>query len=335
MTPDLETHYLGMELETPLVASASPLTGDPMALARLEEAGAGAVVLPSLFEEQIEHEQLSIHHLHQFGAESSPEARDYFPDLREYNTGPDAYLRSIERAKESLSIPVIASLNGSSPGGWTRYSKLVEEAGADALELNVYFVPAHPDQTGADVEDRYVELVEQVRATTQIPLAVKIGPSFSSPANMALKLVDAGADGLVLFNRFLRPDMDLEELTLVPSLELSRSYEMRIPLQWIGILREHTQASLAATSGVQEAEDVIKLLLVGADAVMTTSLLLRKGPSHLATLIEGVRTWMADNEYESVEQMKGSMSRANCPVPSAYERGNYMKTLVSFRSEWV
>jgi dihydroorotate dehydrogenase (fumarate) len=333
VTPDLSTRYLGLELSSPLVASASPMTGDLDALQRLEDAGAGAVVLPSLFEEQIEHEEGQLVLLQEHGAESFGEALDFFPRLDAYNRGTEAYLERIERAREKLSVPVIASLNGSSRGGWVHYAGLMEQAGASALELNVYWVPTDPAESGADVERRYLDLVAGVRNTLRIPLAVKVAPVFSATAHMAVRLEHAGADGLVLFNRLLRPDLELDEMALVPRLELSESHESRTSLLWIGILREHLTASLAASGGVHTAADALKLILVGADVAMTTSALLRRGPGHLRTLLDGIRAWMEEKGYESVRQMRGSMSRANCPDPTAYERANYMRALVEYVGE--
>jgi dihydroorotate dehydrogenase (fumarate) len=335
MKPDLRTHYLGFELATPLVASASPMTGRLETLGMLEEAGVSAVVLPSLFEEQIEHEEMAVHRLHEYGTQSFAEALDYLPELETYNLGPDEYLRVVRGAKESLSIPVIGSLNGSSQGGWVRHAKLIQDAGADALELNVYIVPSDLDRSGEEVERAYLSLVADVREAVTIPFAVKVGPSFSSPGNMARRLIEAGADGLVLFNRFLRPDIDLETLELVPRLVLSRSYDSRIAMQWIGILRGRIEASLAATGGVHDAEDALKLLLAGADVVMVASALLRNGPGLARELVTGISDWMEEREYASVEQMKGSMSQLNCPDPTAYERANYMKALISYSGPYV
>jgi len=332
---DLSTTYLGLSLKSPLVASASPLTGRLETLELLQDAGIAAAVLPSLFEEQIEHEEQALHRLREHGTDSFAEALDYLPVLEGYNTGPDDYLDKIRRAKLRLRIPVIASLNGSSAGGWVRYARLMQDAGADALELNVYFVPTDLDVTGEQVERRYLELVAAVRQAVTIPLAVKIGPGFSAPANMGRRLVEAGADGLVLFNRFLRPDIDLETLELVPSLVLSSSYDARLPLQWIGILRGRIAASLAASSGVHDALDAAKLLLAGADVVLLASTLLKHGPARAAQVLEQLKDWMIEQEYESVEQLKGSMSHGNCPDPSGYERANYMKALVSYTGPFI
>lgn len=333
MRPDLSTSYLGFDLRTALVASASPITGDVDVLRRFEEAGVGAVVLPSLFEEQIEHEESQFLRLRETGAESFGEALDYFPALENYNSGPDAYLRKIEEARKALAIPVVASLNGASVGGWVHHGKRMESAGASAIELNIYWVPVDPAETGAAVEQRYVDLVTKLRASVKIPLCVKIAPAFSAPANFARCLESAGADGLVLFNRMLRPDLDLERLELVPKLELSESNEARVPLQWIGIVRPHTKMSLAASSGVHSATDALKLVLVGADVVMATSSFLRKGTNHARTLLDEMSRWMEAKGYASVRQMRGSMSRENCPDATAYERANYMRALMTYASD--
>lgn len=332
MSVDLGTTYLGMSLRSPLVASASPLTGSLDALLRLEDAGCGAVVLPSLFEEQIEHEDMEVHRVLETGVESFPEARSYFPDMEDYNTGPTSYLRHLEVAKQALSIPVIGSLNGVSRGGWVRYARRMEEAGADALELNVYLIAADPEATSAEVEARYLELVGEVSREVAIPLAVKVGPFFSAPANMARRLVEAGADGLVLFNRFMQPDIDLETLRVVPGVQLSTSSELRLPLRWIALLRGHVRASLAATTGVHAAEDALKLLLVGADVTMMASALLRNGPEHAAGVLRDMERWLEERDYASVGQLRGSMSREAAPDPEAFERSQYMRALVSYSS---
>jgi dihydroorotate dehydrogenase (fumarate) len=290
--------------------------------------------MQSLFEEQIEHEEVQIHRLLETGAHSNPEAMTYFPELEEYNTGPDEYLRHLEACKRELGIPVIGSLNGASEGGWIRYAKLIQDAGADALELNVYFIAADPDENGWQVERRYLDLVGAVREHVTIPLAVKVGPYFSSMANMAVRLVEAGADGLVLFNRFLQPDIDLDTLEVDPRLHLSTPEESLLPLRWIAILRGRVGCSLAATSGVHGAEDVLKLLLAGADVTMMASALFRNGPEHVATVLEGVRTWLDERGYAGVEQMKGSMSQAHVADPLAYARANYMQMLVDYTSPY-
>jgi len=335
MSIDLSTRYLGMPLKHPIVASASPLTGSIDSLKRLEDAGVAAVVLPSLFEEQIEHEEMSTHNLMLYGAELSPEARGFFPEQQHYNTGPDRYLKLIADARKALSVPVIASLNGYTPGGWTVMAQQLEQAGANAIELNVYFLATKLDDSSAAVEARYIDLVQSVARQVQIPIAVKVAPYFSAMANMASRLAQAGAAGLVLFNRFLQPDIELEELQVAPHLVLSTSDELRLALRWIAILRGRVATSLAATGGAHTPEDVLKLLLAGADCVMLASSLLKKGPSHVGTLVRGVTDWLVEREYSSVEQMKGSLSQQACPDPDAFERANYMKALTSYTSEYV
>jgi dihydroorotate dehydrogenase (fumarate) len=332
MSPDLSTRYLGLELRNPLVVASCPLTGRVETLRRLEEAGAAAVVLPSLFEEQLEHDRMAILRFYESesGPEGFPEALSYLPELDDYNTGPAPYMRLIALAKRLLGIPVIASLNGNSRGGWVRHARQIQEAGADALELNIYFICTEPYVTAEDLENRYLELVAAVREVVSIPLAVKIGPFFSSLPNMVQRLARAGADGLVLFNRFLQPDIDLETIRVVPRLALSSSDELRLPLRWIAILRAHFDISLAATTGVHTADDVLKLLLAGADVTMIASALYRHGPEHLRTLLDGVRTWLETKEYRSVAQMKGGLSQVNAPDPAAFERANYIRTLVHF-----
>ncbi len=330
MSVDLTTQYLGLKLKNPLVASASPMTGNLESLQRLEEAGAAAVVLPSLFEEQIDHEQVAIQQLQEFQTDSFAESLDYFPELDTYNTGPNSYLKKIELAKKELAIPVIGSLNGGCRGGWTRYARMIQDSGADALELNIYFVPTDAESSSQATEAQYLGLVSSVRETISIPLAVKIGPYFSSLPEMAKRLVDAGASGLVLFNRYLEPDIDLETLDVVPFLQLSRRSELHLPLRWIALLHGQLQASLAATSGIHKADDVIKTLLAGADVAMLASALLEHGPQHLRNVLQDVETWITDREYTSVTQLKGSVSRLNCTDPGAYERSNYMKALVSY-----
>jgi dihydroorotate dehydrogenase (fumarate) len=334
MSVDLRTQYLGLKLAHPIVASASPLTGSIDSLRRLEDAGIAAVVLPSLFEEQIEHEEMAAHNLMLYGAELSPEARGFFPEMQ-YSTGPDKYLELIRQAKEALRVPVIASLNGYTPGGWTRYAHRFQEAGADAVELNVYFLAASVDDTSAEVEQRYVDLVESVARQVSIPVAVKVAPYFSAMANMAARLANAGARGLVLFNRFLQPDILLDELEVAPHLVLSTSDELRLALRWIAILRGRVEASLAATGGAHTAEDVLKLLLAGADCVMLASSLLARGPSHIGALVKGIEAWMSEREYASVAQLKGSLSQQSCPDPDAFERANYMRALKSYTREYV
>ena len=335
MSVDLSTRYLGLPLKHPIVASASPLTGSIDSLRRLQDAGVAAVVLPSLFEEQIEHEEMATHNLMMYGAELSPEAHGFFPEMQSYPTGPDRYLKLIGEAKQALSVPVIASLNGHTPGGWTNIARQFQEAGADAIELNVYFLAASVDDTSAEVEQRYVDLVASVTQQVGIPVAVKVAPYFSAMANMAARLHQAGAAGLVLFNRFLQPDITLDELEVAPHLVLSTSDELRLALRWIAILRGRVGASLAATGGAHTPEDVLKLLLAGADCVMLASSLLTRGPGHVEALVRGVQDWLSDREYSSVAQMKGSLSQQACPDPDAFERANYMRALQSYTSEFV
>jgi dihydroorotate dehydrogenase (fumarate) len=330
MTPDLRTRYLGLELSSPLVASASPLTGELASLRALEAAGAAAVVLPSLFEEQIEHEEVQLDAVLELGAQSFGEALSYFPELEDYNTGPESYLEHVAEAKGALTIPVIASLNGASEGGWVRYARLLQEAGADAIELNLYAVEADPTSSADDVEERTLRLVRSVREAVTVPLAVKVGPFYSAFAHFARRLAATGADGLVLFNRFLQPDIDLETLSVAPELHLSTPEELRLPLRWVAILRGRVEADLAATGGAHSADDVVKLLLAGADVVMLASSLLRHGPTHLTTLRRDVAAWLSEREYESVAQLKGSMSQAAAPDPAAFERAQYMRALVSY-----
>ena len=333
MTVDLSTRYLGLDLKNPLMASSSPLTGNLDSLRQLEEAGVAAVVLPSLFEEQIEHEAIEVSKLMEYGAESFAEALGgYFPELDDYNTGPDHYLQDVAAAKAALDIPVIASLNGTTRGGWVRYAKKLEDAGADALELNVYLIPTDPYATGPDVERRYLDLLTAVKESVSVPVAMKIGPFFSSLAHTARELVDAGADGLVLFNRFYQPDIDLENLRVVPNVQLSSSQEVRLPLRWIAILRDKIPVSLGVTRGVHTADDVLKAVLVGADVAMMASALLQQGPAHAAEVLAGVSQWL---ESESIEQMKGSMSMASAPNPDAFIRSNYMRMLTTYTSAYA
>jgi dihydroorotate dehydrogenase (fumarate) len=334
MSVDLRTRFLGLQLAHPIVASASPLTASIDSLKRLQEAGIAAVVLKSLFEEQIEHEEMATHNLIMYGAELSPEARGFFPEMT-MSTGPDAYLQLIGDAKRALRVPVIASLNGYTPGGWTSYARKFQEAGADAIELNVYFLAASVEDTSAEVEKRYIDLVASVTRQVSIPVAVKVAPYFSAMANMAARLAGAGAKGLVLFNRFLQPDILLDELEVAPHLVLSTSDELRLALRWIAILRGRVDASLAATGGAHTPEDVLKLLLAGADCVMLASSLLMRGPNHVGALVKGIEAWMSEREYASVEQMKGSLSQQSCPDPDAFERANYMKALKSYTSEFA
>jgi dihydroorotate dehydrogenase (fumarate) len=324
---DLTTRYLGMQLRTPLVASASPLSQEIASIRSLEDAGASAVVLYSLFEEQLRQESLELDFYLSEGSESHPESIQFFPQPSEFHLGPDEYLDHIRKAKAAVKIPVIASLNGSSVGGWIQYATQMQEAGADAIECNIYWIVTDPNMSSADVEQHYLDILQAVKSAVTIPVAVKVSPFFSNMANMAKRLDAAGADGLVLFNRFYQPDIDLETLELTPHVLLSTPQAMRLPLTWIGILYGRVQASLAATSGIHGAEDVIKLLMVGANVTMLCSTLLRNGINHLRSIEQGVRQWMEAHEYESVQQMQGSMSQKNCPDPSAFERAQYMRAV--------
>lgn len=335
MTIDLSTKYLGLSLKNPLVVAACPLTQSLDNLKRLEECGAAAAVLSSLFEEQIDHESAEMARVYEFGAESFAEALTYFPEMTDYRFATDSYLEHIERAKRALSIPIIGSLNGVSTGGWTRYARRIQDAGADALELNIYFIAADIDIPGPDIEKMYLDLVAAVKEAISIPLAVKIGPYFSSPGHMARQLVEAGADGLVLFNRFLQPDMDLEDLEVRPHLVLSTPYEQLLPLRWIAILYGRVRASLALSSGIHDGRGLLKALMAGADVGMVASVLYKRGLSVVGQILEEMTRFMEEKEYESVEQLRGSLSQRNCPHPAAFERGNYMKALTSFTSERV
>lgn len=328
---DLSTHYLGMKLRTPLVPSASPLSQEIGTIRRLEDAGASAVVLYSLFEEQLRQEMVELDHHLSAATESFPESLSFFPHASEFRLGPEGYLEHIRKAKEAVEIPVIASLNGATVSGWAKFAKEIEEAGADALECNIYYVPTDTELKGADVEQLYVDIVWAVKSAVSIPVAVKLSPFFSNLANMAKRLDDAGADGLVLFNRFYQPDIDLDELEVRPNVLLSTAQALRLPLTWIGILYGRLQASLAASSGVHEPQDAIKLLMVGANVTMLCSSLLRNGVNHIRHLERGITEWMEQHEYESVHQMQGSMSQKRCPDPSAFERAQYMRAVKSLQ----
>ncbi len=327
---DLSTRYLGLTLGNPLVVSASPLGEVVGNLCRLEDAGAAAVVLPSLFEEQITLESHQLDRHLSRGSEHSAEALTYFPDLQHYRLGPEGYAEHVRRAKAALRIPVIASLNGVSDGGWIDYARTIQQAGADAIELNMYFIPTDPDMTGAQVERMYVDLVRRVKATVTIPVAVKVGHAFTAMANVARGLDMAGADALVLFNRFYQPDFDLETLDVRPHLTLSTSADLLLRLHWTAILYGHVRADLAVTGGVHTAEDVVKAMMAGARVAMMTSALLQRGVGHLTRVKEDLIAWMAAHEYESAAQMQGSMSYRSVAQPSAFERANYMRVLGSF-----
>jgi dihydroorotate dehydrogenase (fumarate) len=331
---DLSTTYLGLELRSPLVASAGPLTARLDSLRALEQAGVGAVVLPSLFEEQVENEDIQAARLGDLGVDSNPEATGYFPDLGDYESVVDRYLRHVEEAKKALSVPVVASLNGETSGGWVRYARLLELAGADALELNLYGIAADMDVTGREVEDDQIELVAVVKASLSIPLAVKIGPYYSAFGHQAARFVDAGADGLVLFNRFYQPDIDPRTRKVTPALELSTSAELRLPLRWTAILSGRVEASLAVTTGVHTGADAARCLLAGADVAMMTSALIKNGPEHVATVERELVAWAAESGFESVAQLRGSVSQRHVADPSAFERANYMAALIGFTSSF-
>ena len=324
---DLTTTYLGLRLRTPLVASASPLSHELDGIRRLEDARASAVVLYSLFEEQLRQEQAELEHHLTAGSQSFAESLTYFPQAGEFHTGPEEYLRHIQKAKEAVDIPIIASLNASTLGAWTDYAQRIEDAGADALECNIYFIPSDPERSSADVEQMVVDILQCVKHSVHIPVAVKLSPFFTSMANMAKRLDAVGTDGLVLFNRFYQPDINLEELELQASVLLSTPQALRLPLTWIGILYGRVRASLAATSGIHRTEDVLKMLMVGADVTMLCSALLRNGVNHLRHLEHGLREWMESHEYDSVRQMQGSMSQLRCPDPSAFERAQYVRAV--------
>jgi len=325
--PDLTTTYLGLKLRTPLIASASPLSQELDGIRRMEDAGASAVVLYSLFEEQLyrEHHELEYHLF--AGIDSFAESLTYFPQPGEFHTGPEEYLNHIRKAKQAVDIPIIASLNGATLGGWTSYARQIEKAGADAIECNIYFLPTKLEFSSAEVEQVYVDVLRGVKISVRLPIAMKLSPFFSSMANMAKRLDAAGADGLVLFNRFYQPDIDLDELEIKPNVLLSTPDALRLPLTWIGILYGRIKACLAATSGVHRAEDIVKLIMVGADVTMLCSVLLRNGINHLRHLERELRGWMEAHEYDSVQQMKGSMSQMHCQDPRAFERAQYMRAV--------
>jgi dihydroorotate dehydrogenase (fumarate) len=327
---DLTTTYLGLQLKNPLVASASPLSKNLDSVRRLEDAGLAAVVMYSLFEEQITHESLELDHFLNEGTYTNPEAQTHFPDLEHYNIGPESYLELIQKIKQTVGIPVIGSLNGISLGGWVDYAHKIQQAGADALELNIYSIPTDEWLTAEALEKTYVALVKEVHATIQIPLAVKLSPFFSSLPNLGRRLVEAGASSLVLFNRFIQPDLDIETLTVVSKLVLSTSDELRLPLRWVAILYGRVQADLALTGGVHTSQDALKAIMAGANVAMTASELIAHGPDRASQIVSGLRDWMEQYEYDSIQQMRGSMSQKAVAEPAAFERANYMKALNSY-----
>ena len=329
-TIDLSTNYLGLKLKSPLVASSSPMCQEVSNIRRLEDAGASAVVLHSLFEEQIDVDSDQIDRFMTESSDVSAEATSQFPDLLYKVMGPENYLKHIAKCKQAVDIPIIASLNGTTNSGWIGYAKEMQQAGADALELNIYYIPVDPDASGEQVEKKYIDLVQAIKKEVTIPVAVKLGPYFSSMANMAKKLDAAGANGLVLFNRFYQPDYDLESLEVVPNLILSNSHELLLRLHWIAVVYGSVKADLALTGGVHSATDVVKAMMAGARVAMMTSALLKRGISYLDTITTELLVWMGEHEYDSIKQMQGSMSRNAVPQPGAFERANYMKVLSSY-----
>lgn len=332
---ELATRYMGLELAHPIVASGSPISQTLDGIKRLEDSGAAAIVMFSLFEEQIRAENAAIEHLTMAGADSFGEALSYFPEAEIDRVGPEPYLELIRRASASTDIPIIASLNGVTDEGWTDYAKLMQEAGAKGIELNVYYIAADATLSGAQVEQRYIDVLRAVKNTVTIPVAMKLGPYFSAFANMAHRLDEAGADALVLFNRFYQPDFDLERLDVAPNLNLSRSQEGRLPLMWIGLLSGTLRSSIAATTGVHTAEDGLKYIAAGADIAMTTSALLAQGPAHIGELRDGIKRWLDDHGYASIDQLRGTMSHRNAADPSAFERANYLRVLDSVRELYL
>lgn len=332
---DLSTTYMGLNLKHPVVASASPMSATLDGIQRMTEGGVAAIVLFSLFEEQIKHENEEFSHLMESGTQSFAESLSYFPEVDAYHVGPEHYLDLIRRAVERVEVPIIASLNCVSSEGWMEYAKLVEQAGAAGLELNIYGIEANLEASSAQVEQRYLDIVTAVKSCVNIPVALKLSPFFSSMGNMAKRLDQAGADALVLFNRFYQPDIDVQELEVAPALRLSSASEIRLPLLWTALLYGHVNASLAATRGVETSEEVVKYLLAGADVVMTTSALLRNGPGYTAELVNGLRGWMEARGFSSIADVRGIMSHRNVANPAAFERANYLKMLESFKSEYI
>ena len=332
---DLSTTYLGLKLKNPLVAAPSPLSEKVESILRMEEAGLSAVVMYSLFEEQIIHESLELDHFLTAGTETFAEAMSYLPNVGKFALSPDTYVETLRKAKKAVSIPVIGSLNGVSSGGWIQYAQKIQDAGADALELNLYYLPTDINLTAAELEDNYVRLIGDIRARLTIPLAVKLAPFFTALPNFCRRLVDAGANGLVLFNRFYQPDLDLDALEVVPNLVLSNSNDLRLPLRWIAILYGKVQADLALTSGVHTAQDALKAIMAGANVTMLTSALLKHGIPYVGSILGDMQAWLVEHEYESVSQMRGSMSQGAVANPAAFERANYMKVLNSFNPDFI
>jgi dihydroorotate dehydrogenase (fumarate) len=332
---DLTTTYMGLKLKSPLVVgAAAPLTENVDNIKRIEDAGGAAVVLHSFFEEQLQKERLELHHHLTHGTHSFAEALTYFPEPEVFHIGADEYLNHIRKAKETTKIPIIASLNGYDLGGWVHYSKQIEQAGADAIELNVYNVPTDFNKSSAEIEQNYIDILKAVKADVKIPVAIKISPFFSNMANMAKQLSEAGADALVLFNRFYQPDIDLEALEVTPHVLLSTPMDMRLPMRWIAILYGRIPTDFAATSGIHHGKDVIKMMMVGANVTMLVSALLRHGIDYIGTLEEEMKHWMEENEYESIKQMQGSMSQIHCPNESAFERAQYMRAIQTYHPIW-
>lgn len=330
MSVDLKTKYMGLKLKNPLVASASPLTRHLDNFKKLEDAGIAAIVKHSLFEEQFIGERHEMNrHLSQ-GTDSFAESLSFFPEPDEFVLGPDEYLDHIAKAKKAVNVPIIGSLNGFSSGGWTKFAKLIEDAGADALELNIYSIPTNVDMPSSQVEEDYIRVIESARQTVKIPVAVKLSPYFTNFANMAKRIDATGIDALVLFNRFYQPDINLEELEVQPNIILSSSYSMRLPLRWIAILHGKIKASMAATTGIHTAEDVLKMLMAGADATMLCSTLLKNGIKQVGVILKNMEQWMVEHEYDSVKQMQGSMSQKSCPIPSSFERAQYTRALQTY-----
>jgi dihydroorotate dehydrogenase (fumarate) len=328
---DLSTTYLGLKLQHPVIPGASPMTHDVDMVRRLEDAGAPAIIMHSLFQEQIELEDNNLDHAVAATSEFQPEASSYFPGADEFRTGPEPYLEQIRKIKKAVKVPVIASLNGTTDAGWLRYSKLIQEAGADALELNIYYMAANPKETGADVEQRLVKVVATVRQSVKIPIAVKLLPFYSSVVNLALRIEQSGANGLVVFNRVYQPEIDAELLEFAPMVQLTHSSELPLRLRWLALLFGRVKGSLAATGGAHTSLDAVKAIMAGANAVQMVSALLQKGPKYITEVRDGMAKWMEEHNYDSVQQMLGSMSLQRCPDPSAFERGNYARMLQSWR----